>query len=507
MSDAHYPREVEIALASWERTLAQAPAENKLAVLTLVTREAVAVAHKFEVSERDVIDRFNDLAAAHGLVETHGVDAVQEALAVALTSPPSDKASHASRAPSGFDWRSAMVSASALRTMTFEPVRFIVPGFVPEGLTLLVSRPKAGKSWLALDLCIAAAGDRFTLGTIKPAQGDVLYLALEDSKRRLQRRMDKLLPTFGGEWPDRLKLVTEWRRTDQGGLDAIAAWCDSVERPVLIVVDTLEKIRKPANGKTPLYSSDYEAVTGLQKIAIERGIAIVVIHHDRKSDSEDVFDTVSGTLGLTAVPDTILIIKRRSSGTTLYARGRDIEESETAVQFSKETCRWTILGPAAEVHRSDERRRVIDALANAGEPLSVKEIMAAAEIKSRNAIDLLLSRMGADGEVVRVRKGVYDLSDQQKMRQIDRQMSFTEQDGEDSNTWPRETDLSVDLSALSGSDRSPAPTTVVKRCSRCQQMHDGPGKYCRPCRAAYNREHRKKERAELKRLRAKEALN
>jgi hypothetical protein len=39
------------------------------------------------------------------------------------------------------------------------------------------------------------------------------------------------------------------------------------------------------------------------------------------------------------------------------------------------------------------------------------------------------------------------------------------------------------------------------RCSRCHKLHDGPGRYCRPCHAAYNREHRKKQRAELKRLR------
>jgi hypothetical protein len=48
------------------------------------------------------------------------------------------------------------------------------------------------------------------------------------------------------------------------------------------------KICKPANGKSQLYSADYEAITGLQKIAIERGMAIVVVHHDRNSQSDDV---------------------------------------------------------------------------------------------------------------------------------------------------------------------------------------------------------------------------
>jgi RecA-family ATPase len=87
--------------------------------------------------------------------------------------------------------------------MEFPPMAWIVRNIIPaEGVVLLCSKPKFGKSWLAYDLCIACTTDRFTLGTVKPAQGNVLYLALEDSKRRLQRRMTKLLPTFGSAWPE-----------------------------------------------------------------------------------------------------------------------------------------------------------------------------------------------------------------------------------------------------------------------------------------------------------------
>jgi hypothetical protein len=43
-------------------------------------------------------------------------------------------------------------TAAALQTMTFPPLKFVLPNIVPEGATLLVSRPKLGKSWLVLDL-------------------------------------------------------------------------------------------------------------------------------------------------------------------------------------------------------------------------------------------------------------------------------------------------------------------------------------------------------------------
>jgi hypothetical protein len=147
-----------------------------------------------------------------------------------------------------------------------------------------------------------------------------------------------------------------------------------------------------------------------------------VLHHDRKSEADDAFDTVSGTLGLTGAADTILIIKRRSNGVVLYARGRDIEESETAMLFDKATCRWTILGAASEVHRSSERARVIGALKSAGQPMSVREIMADAEMTNRSATDTLLSRMVKDGEIERAAKGRYVLSaaNSSKIGQTDR---------------------------------------------------------------------------------------
>ena len=229
-----------------------------------------------------------------------------------------------------------IIDAKELQHKQFAPIRYILPGYIPEGATLLVSCPKLGKSWLVLDLCIAIAMDRFTLGMLKPTMGDVLYLALEDGERRLQRRITRLLPTFIGEWPSRLKMSTEWPRADESGVTAIEEWIKSVPNPTAVVVDTLQKFRKmqTANGNT--YAADYEAVGQLQTLASKYGVAIIIVHHDRKAGADDVFDTISGTQGLTGAADTIAIMKRDGRGVTLYVRGRDVEESETAIQFQKD---------------------------------------------------------------------------------------------------------------------------------------------------------------------------
>src|SRR5687767_7906466 len=86
-----------------------------------------------------------------------------------------------------------IVAASALQAKTFGTLRTALPGYVTEGLTFLVSRPKLGKSWLMLDVSVAIATGRATLGTLQPEIGDVLYLALDDGERRLQQRLAALL--------------------------------------------------------------------------------------------------------------------------------------------------------------------------------------------------------------------------------------------------------------------------------------------------------------------------
>jgi AAA domain len=324
----------------------------------------------------------------------------------------SERREQRSSPPPEPQWQRGSFTAEQLQAMKFPPTSFLVHDIIPaEGVTLLCAKPKFGKSWLAYDLCIGSTMHRIILGELLPAQGDVLYLALEDSRRRLQRRMFKLLPA-GTSWPANLTLKTEWRRLHEGGLDDIRAWYahskDHGGKPILVVIDVLAKVRKPTGNKQ-LYEADYEALTGLTRLAAELSLAIVVLHHTRKMASDDLMETVSGSFGIAGAVDTILVLAKKTSGTVLDVRGRDVESKEFAIEFSKESCRWCIRGMATEVHMSDQRGRVLAALEDANEGLSVAEIVVAAQLRNRNAADILLFKMSKAGEIERVKRGVYGL--------------------------------------------------------------------------------------------------
>jgi hypothetical protein len=310
-------------------------------------------------------------------------------------------------------WLDSTILAQELCDKEFPTLKYVVPGLFPEGVVLLASRPKLGKSWLLQQIGSAVANGDATLitGDDKPVQGDVLYLNLEDGERRAQRRMTKYFGAMRENWPARMRIARMWRRLDQGGLDDLREWCRSVTKPTLIMIDILKRVRPPKRAGSTDYEADYEACQGLLELSREfPGLVIIVSHHDRKMDADDVFDTVSGTLGLTGGVDTIAILKRSAQGISLHIEGRDlIEAVEKAVTFDRETCRWQILGEAAEVHRSAVRSRVLDALQGVPGDLTVAEIMAAADIQSRTAADVLLHRMAKDGEIERRGRGRYGL--------------------------------------------------------------------------------------------------
>lgn len=288
-------------------------------------------------------------------------------------------------------------SMSDLRTQTFVPLKYIVPRFIVEGLTLLVGKPKVRKSWFVLDASICVAQGTKFLGQRCEA-GDVLYLALEDSDRRIQRRGEIMLGS-ASKWPSRMTFATEWPSLDEGGLELMEEWCGRVENPRLVVVDVLQRIRPRTKNKATAYETDYNSLKELQGFAAQHNLGVIVVHHTRKAPSEDVYDTVSGTQGLQAAADSVLILEPNETRRKLSGKGRDIEEYSVIIDCD-DHMRWILEGDAAEVTMSDERREILDVLRSAAGGMSIRDIATAME-KDYNTVKVGLWRMRKSGEIIK----------------------------------------------------------------------------------------------------------
>lgn len=302
-------------------------------------------------------------------------------------------------------------TAAELMAEELPEAKWVIPDVLPEGVTFLAGKPKLGKSWMVLGMGLAIASGGVALGTKPVRRGEVLYLALEDNRRRLQKRLRVLLTD--GLAPEGLHLNLDWPRADEGGIGALDAWLGEHPDCRLVVIDTLARFKPRAMGRRTQYDEDREAVDPLAPVAGEHGVGVLLVHHLRETESEDPLDMITGSVGLTGGVDGALVLKRKRgrADAFLHVDGRDIENpTELALRFDAEAATWAIAGDAEEYRVSEARLKIRRVLEHADEPLGPKEIAELAEAK-HGATRELLSQMVKDGQVKNLGRGAYTIPD------------------------------------------------------------------------------------------------
>lgn len=246
-----------------------------------------------------------------------------------------------------------------LMSCNIPPLNWVIPNLLPPGLTFLAGPPKVGKSWLALDLALAVARGGAALGAFPCQPAGVIYIALEDSKRRLYDRINMIYPDsmpfsllFRGhlacpampEFIPWLELqLSQWRNTR------------------LVVVDTFGRISEDKGAKAG-YKSDYQETAALQELATRHDLNLLMPHHTRKAPSADPFDMVSGTFGVTGAADTLMVMDKKpdDASATLHIRGRDVEYQSLSLAFQDGL--WRYQGQASAIQHTSQELQVINAL-------------------------------------------------------------------------------------------------------------------------------------------------
>jgi len=268
------------------------------------------------------------------------------------------------------------------------------------------SQRRVNPGWQRGCVSVASGGVAFDIKQVE--QGDTLYLALEDNKKRLKKRLAKVLNSSPA--PENMHLHTVWPRLDEGGAERLDQWLEDHPNARLVVIDTLAKIRKESRGQN-IYQEDYTALERLLWLAAKHHVAIVVIHHLRKMAALDPLDEISSSTGLTAGVDGFLILRRTpgSKGPTLFVDGRDIEEpTEYALIWNVNTATWTIEGDAEEVHISKERADILLTLNRNGEAMTPRDVTDALGTGAKyGSVKKLMWTMLGSGELVKDSKGRY----------------------------------------------------------------------------------------------------
>jgi len=165
-------------------------------------------------------------------------------------------------------------------------VEFVVEGLVPSnGVTILSGEGGIGKSFIALDIALCVAGGGTFAKLFECRRGPVLYIDLENDDHTLGSRIRRMCVGRGIDVKG-LPIVVP-KRYAPGVclvLDTVEgrAWLRAAVRkyqPTLTVVDSLIAAHYGDENSNPVMR---QFVGGLDAVAREGGMGVLVVHHQRK---------------------------------------------------------------------------------------------------------------------------------------------------------------------------------------------------------------------------------
>jgi hypothetical protein len=254
-----------------------------------------------------------------------------------------------------------LITAKALDIRDLHAPDFAVKDFIVDGTTQLFGKPKAGKSFLAMQIACAVALGRPLFkstasmyayanhpGGFATHQGDVLYLALEDSYLRLQTRMRLIM---GGDGPpEKLQFINEWENCHEGGLARIERWLVQVKHARLVVIDTIAAFMGATGNKAggSVFRAEYRMFRPIWELGQRYKVPFLLVDHASKSKgkfgSGDPFDSGAGTLGSQAAVDTVMIMEHddKRPMARLSMKGRDVERGFIDLEHTKDSPIWKL---------------------------------------------------------------------------------------------------------------------------------------------------------------------
>jgi hypothetical protein len=289
----------------------------------------------------------------------------------------------------------ALTKLSDLLNEPEEQVDWLVDKMLPAGgFSLLVAKPKAGKSTLARNLAFAIAQGRefFNKAT---QRGTVIYLALEEKRSEVRKHFQEM----GATGEEEIYVYAASAPVD--ALQKIRAVAEE-KKSALIIIDPLFKLTRVKDSND--YMQVIVALEPLLTLARETGAHVLAVHHAGKGERGEVGDNILGSTAIFAAVDTALIMKRSERYRTISSQQRYGEDlPETVLRFDPAT-KTVSLGESKE---QEEEKRIGDAIVEflhaKQAPAEEREIHA--EVEGRKAVKVrALRRLLEEEKVCRQKK-------------------------------------------------------------------------------------------------------
>lgn len=279
--------------------------------------------------------------------------------------------------------------------------RWLVEGlWSEEAVGFVGGTPKSGKTWLALEIAVAVASGRPCLGRYAVSNpGPVLLFAAEDAPPDVRLRGAGLAKARGIDF-ERLAVGLIHQPVLRLDLDedrrALASTVAQIQ-PRLLVLDPLVRLHRGDENS----SAEISDLLGfLRQLQREHHVAVLLVHHIRKSGASQPGQALRGSGDLHAWGDSNLYLLRREQQVVLQAEHRaQPAPPPVALTLEGTPPRLVVRDLEASPELPDLERRVLESLAR--EPMTRGALRDLLRVRNES-LGEVIERLEAAGRVVRL---------------------------------------------------------------------------------------------------------
>ncbi len=216
-------------------------------------------------------------------------------------------------------------SLSELLQVEFPPQKWLVDKIIPDsGLVLMSAAPASFKTWIALELCMCIANKKPLFDEFQTTSCGVLVADEESGERMLQDRFKKLGAKKAEKpWEEKpiFYLSRIGRQVDDDYIKELIAECEK-NLIKIVIFDSLVRFHSAREND----AGEMSKILNLFKVLNDNGIAVLVLHHNRKGNGE-ASEMVRGSSDILAACDIHLSVVRRERKITItQTKNRYMEE-------------------------------------------------------------------------------------------------------------------------------------------------------------------------------------
>jgi hypothetical protein len=231
------------------------------------------------------------------------------------------------------------------------PIDWLVKDRLVAGsVSMIVSKPKVGKSTLVRNLVLAVSRGEPFLGW-DTKRGHVIYLSLEE-------RVDDVVEDFrimGADGSEDIEIA------ESSTVNEVVALL-SDKKPALLVVDPLFRLVRVRDEKA--YAEVYAHLGPLIDAARRTGTHILCLHHSSKQPKEHAIDSPLGSTALSGAVSTLIEMRLTEGGLRTFRTVQRIGEclGETVLEFEPERKRLRLGGTREDAEVMGLKSAVLAAL-------------------------------------------------------------------------------------------------------------------------------------------------